>query len=164
MRRLPHTRLIEKAIGLEHNQNNWHFHMLGKDCVFNTSKGKYLLVVEDEDSGETYYSEFDELPLKESKKIAGIMYGEGFLNDEERGNHSPQFDELMKRADEMTSKGIEWHHHHLHPNCIFNKKKGKHCIVLEDPRNGETLTAEYDEKPKEDLVRIEKAFYKDYES
>ena len=44
---------------------------------------------------------------------------------------------------------------------MFNKHKGKHCIVFEDETTGESLSVVYDQKPMADLVKIEKLFYKD---
>jgi hypothetical protein len=74
--------------------------------------------------------------------------------------HKSDFDRILQRAEELTKKGIDWHHHYLHPDCAFNDHKGKHCIILEDPETQRTLIAIYDRKPMQDLVKIEKLFYR----
>ena len=65
----------------------------------------------------------------------------------------------MKKAEEMTSRKIEWHRHHLPPNCMFNERKGKHCIILEEPESQKILIALYDQKPMGDLTKIERLAY-----
>ena len=155
------NKIIEMAESLDKENKRWHFHMLGKDCKFNANKGKFSIVFENEETGKVFYSVFDEKPLKEAKKLADMMYGHDFLEKQEKDKHNSEFDSILKKAEELTKQGVEWHHHHLHPNCIFNEHKGKHCIVFEDPKTQEVLTAVYDRKPMEDLAKIEKLFYKD---
>ncbi|MDD5163127.1 MAG: hypothetical protein PHD95_02880 [Candidatus ainarchaeum sp.] len=161
MKKVDFQEIVAKAKNLAKYNKTWHFHMLGRDCKFNNNRGKFRITFEDESSGKSFYSVFDNKPIKESKKLADLMYGQGFLRKKEKGEHNPEFDLILKKAKELTEQGIEWHHHHLHPNCIFNKLKGKHCIVLEDPKTPNSLIAVYNQKPMEDLVKIEKLFYKD---
>lgn len=161
MKKVDFPEIIGKATDLSKHSKKWHFHTLWRDCKFNANKEKFSIVFENEGNGESFYSVFDHKPLKESKKIADLMYGTGFLGEQEGGWHNPNFDLILKKAEELTNQRIEWHHHHLHPNCIFNEHKGKHCIVLEDPRTQDVLIASYDQKPMKDLVKIEKLFYKD---
>lgn len=153
--------IISKAKELKNENKKWHFHMLSKDCHYNEHKGKFCIIFESEN--ETLFATFDEKPLEKAKKLADLMYGEDFLDKQEKDEHNPDFDKMFERAKEMDEKGIGWHHHHLHPNCIFNEHKGKHCIVLEDEINHEVLITVYDRKPMEDLVKLEKIFYKDLE-
>ena len=47
----------------------------------------------------------------------------------------------------------------LFPNCIYNKLKGKWCIVIEDKESGDMKYAVYDEEPVSDLRKIERIFY-----
>ena len=163
MKKADFQEISDTAAHLSKLNKKWHFHLLGKDCKFNGSKGKFAIVLENEETGESSCSVFDGKPLKESEKLAELMYGKGFLEKQEKDVHNPDFDLILKKAKEMTAKKAEWHHHHLHPNCMFNEHKGKHCIVLEDTKTGDVLIAEYAQKPMEDLVKIEKLLYKDVE-
>ena len=151
---------FEELINRAKNSTKWHFHMLNKGCKFNPNKERFCIILEDKKSKETFISFFDYKPLKESKKLAELMYGKEFLEKEGGGKHSKEFDAILKKAKELTKRGIEWHHHHLHPNCIFNEHRGKNCIILEDEK-GKTLTAIYDGNPMKDLSKLEKLFYKD---
>ena len=155
------SEILTKAKNLADEKKQWHFHMLGKNCCFNKHKGKFSIVFEDEENGEVVFALFEEKPLKEAKELAGLMYGEEFLKKKEKDEHNPDFDAILKRAEELTEQGKEWHHHHLQPKCVFNEHKGKHCILFEDEENSKTLIAVYESKPMEDLVKIEKLFYKD---
>lgn len=91
--------------------------------------------------------------------LADLMYGKGFLKEKEQIEKIPEFKKILKKAEEYSKKGIEWHHHHLQPNCIFNNEKGKHSIVLEQ-KHGKLLCATYNEKPSGDLSKIEKLLYR----
>jgi len=150
--------IIEKAKKANSQNKKWHFHMLGKNCKFKENKEKFEIVFESKE--ETLFSVFDKKPLKEAKELADLMYGKNFLEEhrkEEEKNNG--FELILEKAKELEEKGIEWHHHHLHPECIFNKRKGVHAIVLES--KGVYLTALFNSKPMKDLVKIEKLFYKE---
>jgi len=156
MKEISFEEILNKAKALKH----WHFHMLGKDCKFNPSTKKFCIILEDEKLKEVLVSFFKRKPLIESKKLADLMYGKGFLKKEGSGKHNKDFEIILRKAKELTTKDVEWHHHHLHPSCIFNVHKGKHCIVLEDKENDKVFIAVYDRSPMKDLVKIEKLFYK----
>ncbi len=160
MKKCEINQIIKTAKLLNKENKKWHYHMLGKDCIFNDEKGKFNIIFEIEKTNEVLFSIFNEKPLLDSKKLADMMYGQNFLDIVEKDNNK-NFDSILKKAESLTERKIEWHHHHLHPNCIFNKYKGKHCIVLEDPETNQVLTAVYDKKPMSDLVKLEKLFYKD---
>jgi len=42
---------------------------------------------------------------------------------------------------------------------MFNERKGKHCIILEEPESQKILIALYDQKPMGDLTKIERLAY-----
>jgi len=149
--------IIEKAKEADSQNKKWHFHILGKNCKFNENKGKFEIVFESEK--ETLFSVFNEKPLKKAKKLADLMYGKNFLEEKGEGKKNKDFELILNKVKELEEKGIEWHHHHLHPDCIFNEKKKMHAIVLES--EGIYLTAFFDSKPMKDLIKIEKLFYKE---
>ncbi|MBU2476702.1 hypothetical protein KKG83_04485 [Candidatus Micrarchaeota archaeon] len=157
MKKIQVNEIISKAKELNSHGKNWHFHMLGKNCKFNESKEKFCLVLEE--GKKVFCAVFEEKPLKEAKILADLLYGKNFLEKKQEGKTNPEFQAIIKRAYELEKQKTEWHHHHLPPECVFNEQKGKHCIVLEDEK--ETLIAVYSKKPMNDLVKIEKLFYKD---
>jgi len=67
------------------------------------------------------------------------------------------FNELLAKAEDFSKKGIDWHHHYLPPNCSLNKS-GKHLIILES--EGKSWQTTFDEKPMEDLEKLENLFFK----
>ncbi|MFH0922573.1 MAG: hypothetical protein V1811_00770 [Candidatus Micrarchaeota archaeon] len=159
MKKVEFQEIILAANGLNDRNQNWHFHMLTKDCKFNAEKGHFLIVFENEGSGEVLYSFFSAKPLKESKSLLHLMLGDDFLEKQEKDVHNPDFDLILKKAEDLVKQKADWHHHYFTPNCIFNKT-GKHCVLVEDPMTGAELTAVYDQKPAEDLVKLEKLFYR----
>ena len=139
----------------------WHFHMLAKDCAYNKKKGKFALIVEDEGTGKSGISYFDEMPLYESRRLAEMTYGENFLAAEGgKTSENQNFLFMLDLAKKLDKAKKAWHHHHFSTVCKYNLHKGKHCIVLEDEGTGKIYTAVYDKKPMEDLVKLEKLFYK----
>jgi len=161
MKEVIFQEILDKARYFAKQDKKWHFHMLAKSCQFNEHRGKYSILLEEEETNEPMNSLFTDKPINESKKLADLLYGKGFLEEKRKDKQNRNFDLILKKAEELTAHGIEWHHHHLPPNCILNEHKGKHCIVLEDPKTQKLLTAVYDQKPMSDLAKIEKLFYRD---
>ncbi len=154
MKLLRITDMLKTARSL----SGWHFHMLGKGCVFNSHQGKYIILLET--GKESLYALFDKKPLSGAKQLADLMYG--FLEEKGAG-HNPEFEPIFKKATELTKNGVEWHHHHLYPGCRFSKNKSKHWIILEDPKTKKIMAASYNHRPKGDLAAIEKLFYRELE-
>lgn len=70
------------------------------------------------------------------------------------------FDTMLKMAENFYRNKKPWHFHILTTKCIFNKNKGKFCIVLEDENNGNVFVTFYDKKPLEDGEKLEALFYR----
>jgi hypothetical protein len=161
--------LTEKVRLFNKDGIEWHFHMLGPECVFSRSKDRFEIIVEIEATGEVISSAFSEKPVPETRQMAELCYGTEFLkkeNDSDKRGPSDQkrpvndaFMEIMDRARSCCASGASWHNHHLPPQCQFNPKKGKDCIVFEDETNGEALYAYYDDDPVTDLAELEKLFF-----
>ncbi len=165
MKTVPISEIIAKARHLTSEKKRWHFHVLGTDCVFNECKGRFRIVFEDERSKEALASVFEQKPLEQAKALADLLYGKGFLHKEgTEDKQNPDFNMILSRAKELTEKGLEWHHHHLPPNCIFSTDKGRHSLVLEDPVTKKTLKAVYDHDPIEDLAKIERLFFRELDT
>ncbi len=157
MEQMAIEEIIYRARMLKKEGGRWHFHMLGRACRFNKNRGKFSVIFEDENG--TSYCLFDEMPAKESKMLAELAYGKGFLEKEGAGVHNPDFEVILERAKYLKSHGVEWHHHHFPPECIFNEDKAKHCIVLEDPILKKVFVAVYDGIHMHDLTKIEALFH-----
>ena len=168
MEKTNYSDIIGKAGDLKAAGKKWHFHLLNKSCVFNKNKGQFTIVLENEETGENFYTLFEEKPLPESKKLADLSYGEGFLDYKDGGDNpgegpNPEFETLLARAKVCMAQNIAWHNHHLYPECIYNTHPGKHCIVFEEEVSARTMTAVYSRKPKADLVAIETLLYAELE-
>ena len=89
-----------------------------------------------------------------------MLHGEEILNSYLKIEKSPNnhLMSIIRRAMELNKKKIQWHHHLLFPDCIFNHHK-KWNIVFEDPENGKKTETFYDSEPKDDLLEIEKLIY-----
>lgn len=67
-----------------------------------------------------------------------------------------EFNVLLKQTEEFVNKEIKWHHHYLPPGCTLNKSR-KHIIILEG--DGRSWTSEFDEKPMNNLEKLENLFF-----
>ena len=67
--------------------------------------------------------------------------------------------ELIDLAEKYNEEGIAWHHHFFTPKCFFNKSR-KFSIVLENEATGEVFMSEFEEKPVNELKRLESLFFK----
>lgn len=161
MKEIKAEELIQKVESYSRKGTKWHFHLFSKDCLFNKYKDKFVILLENEISKEQFYSFFEFIPKKEAEEMAGLMYGSDFLEEEpkEKKIRNEEMKKIIKKAEEFNEEGIEWHHHHFPPKCLYNKERGKHCIVLEDKEKKKLISAVFDEFPEGELRKIEKLFY-----
>ncbi len=75
MQEITLDKLIERAEELNSNNNRWHFHVLMKKCAFNKSKEKFSVVLENEESGDSFVTDLDEKPVKHVEKLENMFYG-----------------------------------------------------------------------------------------
>lgn len=158
--------LVMKAKELNKSKAKWHFHMIGPDCIFNRVENRHEIVIENEETGETWSSLFDEKPISQTLQMAELVYGPGFLKQEESFKESETqdvsndvFQEILTCAKDCNAQEMPWHNHHLLPNCQLNSRKGSHCIVFEDEKRGNELFAYFDEDPLEALSRLEALYF-----
>ncbi|MEW5722131.1 MAG: hypothetical protein AB1896_03430 [Thermodesulfobacteriota bacterium] len=166
MKFIDFEKLFEEAARLEREGIKWHFHMLGRECIFNETGSGYLIVLEGGAGREIPAARFEERPLVETKKMAELAYGPGFLAGPEPEGLStsghPAMEKIMARARHCVQTGKPWHNHHLPPDCKFNPYPGRHCLVFEEETEGEALYAEYDHDPVADLAALESLLFKDH--
>lgn len=157
--------LVKKAGELKKQGTNWHFHMIGPQCIFNRVKGQYEIFIEHEATGETWSSLFKERPVDQTRQMAQMAYGDDFLNNAEKNCKGGKpvlndaFSKIMVHARECNANHQTWHNHHLLPECLLNDHKGTHCIVFENETKGEHFFAYFDEDPIEELSQLENLYF-----
>jgi hypothetical protein len=169
MEHIPFEELADIAMKLKQAGANWHFHMIGPACAFNRLKNQFEIIIENESTGEESASCFDEKPVSQTRQMAELAYGPGFLNHddstdealarEKKTARNDEFLMIMERARACCDAGTAWHNHHLFPQCRFNPQRGKHCIVFEEESNGDVLYAYYEDDPVKDLAELEALFF-----
>lgn len=169
MKHISFAALADQAAELNQAGQKWHFHMIGPACIFSRLKNEYEIIIEIESTGEEFACRFSEKPILETRRMAELCYGLGFLNNEansdstmtadQKADQNEVFGTIMDRARASYAAGTAWHNHHLFPECIFNPQRGKHSIVFEDESNGEALYAYYDHDPVKDLAKLEALFF-----
>jgi hypothetical protein len=164
MQEISIEELIEKAKGFQRAGKKWHFHMLTEDCKFNERKDKNSFVLENETDSENFVVYSEKRLMEEGKELVKILHGEKILEENENKEKSREVEDkniklMLEKAEKLNEKGIKWHHHMLFPNCIFNKHKGKWCIVFEDKEESKVIESISEKEPTENLRKIELLYY-----
>jgi hypothetical protein len=168
MNPIPFDALKATAAALKAAGTPWHFHMIGPKCRLDQSIAGFVLILEDEASGEVFTCRFSDRPVSQTHQMALLCYGPDFLKKEQTPALSPgteknllnaDFQKIMEQATRCRANGKPWHNHHLPPRCKFNPKPGNHCIVFENEAAGQALYAYYDNDPTGDLAELEKLFF-----
>jgi hypothetical protein len=153
--------VVEKAKSWQAQGKSWHFHLLTPDCVFNTRRHGYALVLENETDGQTYVAYSDQSPMEVDHELVILLHGDEILAEEKitsaPTNEQMQF--ILKSARELNGREIPWHHHMLPPACIFNSHKGQWNIFFEDKKDDKVVEALYDGEPVDDIRQIEVLFF-----
>ena len=144
------------------NDTKWHFHILTPTCLLNTEK-QYALVLEDTTNNNSYVCYSEKPYMGVGEVLVKLLHGNDVVKDKsEKKELSPSENvkKILKRANELSRKGVFWHHHMLFPDCIFNKDREKWAIIFEDPEKNMIIKSVSDKEPKSDLQHIEALFYK----
>lgn len=154
-------KIDKKAHELSKNGKDWHIHMLSSSCILNNiSRNAFIL--EDTSDKKTYVHYSEDRKLIEGKRIASMIYdldGKGNKKLSEAKKFSKNASIMIRKAESYNKKGIPWHHHLFFPDCMFNKHKGKWCLIFEDPIDGKTTELVSKTEPKEEQEKLEKLFY-----
>jgi hypothetical protein len=153
--------IVALASQFKRQKQNWHFHILTPTCQLNKS-GKFTLVLENTTTGKEYEVFSDEPFMGVGEQLVKLLHGDDVVKSEsEEHSKSPtnKVKKIVKRAGELTKKGVFWHHHMLFPGCKFNAKPDKWVIVFEDAEKSEIIENVSDAEPKSDLQYIEGLFY-----
>lgn len=152
----------EKASSWQEQRKAWHFHVLFPNCIFNTRKDRYAMVLENRMDGETYVIYSDDGFAKFSQELLKMNYGNDILKAHAGGTAQEKPDNpLFAHIKRFKQNKIPWHHHMLFPDCILNDHPGKWNIVLEGSGEPQVYNALYDEDPLDDLSRIEIEYFKE---
>ena len=65
--------IIETTKGYDKNGVSWHHHFLTSKCGLNKSS-KFQIILENEDTGETFFTEFDKKPMKELELLENLFF------------------------------------------------------------------------------------------
>ncbi|NYZ76194.1 hypothetical protein H0N98_03000 [Candidatus Micrarchaeota archaeon] len=68
--------------------------------------------------------------------------------------------EIVRRAVEMARESIPWHHHYMPPGCHFSRESKMHQLILENEITQEIWVAKTDEKPLDELKKLEDLFFR----
>lgn len=160
MQEITIEKVMEKAKAFQKEGKKWHFHMLTPDCMFNQRKDKQAFILENQSDGEVFVVYSDKRYMEEGQTLVKMLHGEKIVGQEAGSQEEhPNLKIIIEKAKRFNEQGIHWHHHTLFPECIFNKHKGKWCLVFEDKEEGKVIEATYDDEPKQDLSKIEVLYY-----
>jgi len=67
------NKIVEIAIGFNKNKTPWHNHFLLRKCIYNKS-GKFQVILENEKTGEVYFSNFEEQPTEKLKLLENLFF------------------------------------------------------------------------------------------
>lgn len=67
-------KILERARSCVREKTRWHHHLLFPECTFNESKEKYVIVFEEEKTGEKRRAEFEKNPEEELREIEILFY------------------------------------------------------------------------------------------
>ena len=150
-----------KAIAAHEASKPWHFHVMSPDCLLNTND-QYAFVFEGERSDDVLVS-FSDRPEKElALELSPLLHGKDVLDPTSTDdNYQPSeiISQMTDRVAELNSQRIEWHHHMLFPNCIFNGYSPSHVLMVEDTTVGEEILSITEHDPVDDLRKIEHLFF-----
>lgn len=66
-------KIVEIAKQFNKNKIPWHNHFLLRKCVYNKS-GKFQVIIENEQSGEVYFSNFNEQHTEKLKLLENLFF------------------------------------------------------------------------------------------
>lgn len=64
----------EVALRLNSKNTQWHHHMLFKECEFNSHSPNFVLILEDQESGDIYENVTEYEPSEDIKQIEKLFY------------------------------------------------------------------------------------------
>ena len=149
------------ALGAYVDDQTWHFHCMSPDCLLNTND-QYAFVLEIPETEEVLVYLSNQAEKELAAELSPLLHGNDVMDSNStKDGYEPSdlIAQMSKRANDLNDRNIEWHHHMLYPNCIFNGYSPSHVLMLEDSSTGEAILSITDEDPKDDLKQIENLFF-----
>ena len=161
MKEIAIEQLISIAKKLHSDNKRWHFHMLTPDCLFNEKKDKHAFVLENEEKNDVFVTYSDNRYMNVGKELVKLIHGDKIVENDEKDSEivDEKIKIMLEKARKLNEKDIHWHHHMLFPNCIFNKYKGKYCIIFEDSEENKVIESVTADEPTNHLRVIEILYY-----
>ena len=158
MREVTMEQIRSRALALNEEGIDWHFHILTPLCIFNQKK-KYAVILENLGNNWVHYSE--KKPSELGRELAPLMHKASVLDQattDEDYRPTVAVKQMVSRAEKLNAAGVEWHHHVLPRSCKFNEDSANFTLVFEDPKIG-VIKQSSDIEPINDLKQIEPLFY-----
>jgi hypothetical protein len=73
MKTIDYNELLELAQSYSKNNIPWHHHFLTPKCMFN-QEGKFQIILENEQTSESFVCHFDEKPMKKLEDLENIFF------------------------------------------------------------------------------------------
>lgn len=163
MQEVALDQLREQALAWHKEGQDWHFHVLSPKCTFNTN-GQYSYVLENPGANQHYVAYSSHLVASLPKELAPLLHGAKVLDpDQEVPEPSGRIKDMTQLAQQLTTLGVEWHHHMLFPECTLNRHKPNYVIVMEDPRTDEVHESVTEYDPTNELKGIEMLYHQNNE-
>jgi hypothetical protein len=71
---IKYSILLEKAKSFCEDGVSWHHHFLTPNCQFNKTNN-FMIVLENENTGESWFSTFEEKPMKDLELLENLFFG-----------------------------------------------------------------------------------------
>jgi hypothetical protein len=158
---VPILEIRRKAASWQAEGQRWHFHMLMPGCAFNERSHQHAFVLENTSVQEAYVHYSDEPQVETDHALLLLLYGDEILDEDQAALDpgSPEIRPILDRADELSGRGIGWHHHMFFPGCVFSNHPDQWVIAFEDPEDDQVVEVQYDAEPKGDLRKLELLFF-----
>lgn len=161
MKKVTKPEVIEIVKGFHDAGQKWHYHLLTPTCQFNESQ-QYALFVENVETGEVVSHYSDEAEMELSSQFSKMLQGSEVMDQKNTSKNyepTPDVAAILELINNLTERGVTWHHHVFFPGCTFNGHSNKFELVVENPESDERLMSVSETEPKEDLKQIESVFY-----
>ncbi len=150
---------LDAAKNFASSGDDWHNHVIKPGCVHNPKPGQYILIIENNTTGEILGHVSEESPVETEKEIVRLRHGDDIIGGVPAKMPIGSEPEILKRARWLNGKDIDWHHHMMMPSCVLNPRPGKWLITLESSLSESIYEYETDEEPRLVLSEIEALFF-----
>ncbi len=134
---------------------------MSPDCFLNENS-RYAFVLECADKNIALVHLSDQPEKSLAAELSPLLHGSDVMDatsTQKQYTPSGIVAQMSQRAQELNDKSIEWHHHMLFPDCMFNTHAPNHVLMLEDSSTGEAIISITEYDPIDDLKQIENLYF-----